>query len=212
MNTRSLLPLLLGLLLLPGLPSQAGTVTVTNNTGASTQSVVDNAGNIVTDGFAAIGTIPDPALPTLFSGGNDLASIFNVFGSPGRIGSTTGLIALNGVYNIQASADFSDPATAERGQPIYLVLGNGTDLSSSSQVGLLRVGMFPTAEPSLLTINVDQGAEVIFGDYDRFRVSPGSAFGNPIDPAPAFSFFVPEPTSSLLVGVALLSALARRRR
>ena len=45
-----------------------GSVTVTNNTGASSQSVLDNAGNPVDGGYAAIGTVNEAALATLSSG------------------------------------------------------------------------------------------------------------------------------------------------
>ena len=186
-----------------------GSVTVTNNTGASSQSVLDNAGNPVDGGYAAIGTVTEAALATL-SSGSDLAAAFDIFGSSASIGSTSGLIALNGVYNVQVSGDFNTDARA--GAPIYLVLGNAADLASSTEAAILQVGNFPASEPAVSVINVDDSASLIWGDYTR-TASPGTSFGQPIAPRPALALQpVPEPSSSLLIGLAGLTLLIRRKR
>ena len=181
-------------------------VTVTNNAGpVNTQSVVDNTGAAVDGGFAAIGSISDAsALNTLTSAG--LADLFTVY--DGAIGAITAA-PFAGTYSI--SNEGSDiTGTAWAGAPIYLVLGNGGDLASSTQAAVLRVGNFPGSEPAVQTVNVNNTAEVLLGDFDTFTLQPG-----PIptqNAALALAPFVPEPSSSLLIGLAGLSLLIRRRR
>jgi len=181
-------------------------VTVTNNAGpVNTQSVVDNTGAAVDGGFAAIGSISDAsALNTLTSAG--LADLFTVY--DGAIGAITAA-PFAGTYSI--SNEGSDiTGTAWAGAPIYLVLGNGGDLASSTQAAVLRVGNFPGSEPAVQTVNVNNTAEVLLGDFDTFTLQPG-----PIptqNAALALAPLVPEPSSSLLIGLAGLSLLIRRRR
>ena len=181
-------------------------VTVTNNAGpVNTQSVVDNTGAAVDGGFAAIGSISDAsALNTLTSAG--LADLFTVY--DGAIGAITAA-PFAGTYSI--SNNGSDiTGTAWAGAPIYLVLGNGGDLASSTQAAVLRVGNFPGSEPAVQTVNVNNTAEVLLGDFDTFTLQPG-----PIptqNAALALAPLVPEPSSSLLIGLAGLSLLIRRRR
>ena len=181
-------------------------VTVTNNAGpVNTQSVVDNTGAAVDGGFAAIGSISDAsALNTLTSAG--LADLFTVYdGASGAITAAP----FAGTYSI--SNNGSDiTGTAWAGAPIYLVLGNGGDLASSTQGAVLRVGNFPGSEPAVQTVNVNNTAEVLLGSFDTFTLQPG-----PIptqNAALALAPFVPEPSSSLLIGLAGLSLLIRRRR
>ena len=181
-------------------------VTVTNNAGpVNTQSVVDNTRAAVDGGFAAIGSISDAsALNTLTSAG--LADLFTVY--DGAIGAITAA-PFAGTYSI--SNEGSDiTGTAWAGAPIYLVLGNGGDLASSTQAAVLRVGNFPGSEPAVQTVNVNNTAEVLLGDFDTFTLQPG-----PIptqNAALALVPLVPEPSSSLLIGLAGLSLLIRRRR
>lgn len=181
-------------------------VTVTNNAGpVNTQSVVDNTGAAVDGGFAAIGSISDvSALNTLTSAGLD--ALFTVYdGATGAVNNAP----FNGTYSI--SNNGSDiTGTAWAGAPIYLVLGNGGDLASSTQGAVLRVGNFPGSEPAVQTVNVNNTAEVLLGSFDTFTLQPG-----PIptqNAALALAPFVPEPSSSLLIGLAGLSLLIRRRR
>jgi len=181
-------------------------VTVTNNAGpVNTQSVVDNTGAAVDGGFAAIGSISDAsALNTLTSAG--LADLFTVY--DGAIGAITAA-PFAGTYSI--SNEGSDiTGTAWAGAPIYLVLGNGGDLASSTQAAVLRVGNFPGSEPAVQTVNVNNTAEVLLGDFDTFTLQPGPIPSQ--NAALALVPLVPEPSSSLLIGLAGLSLLIRRRR
>ena len=184
-------------------------VTVTNNAGpVNTQSVVDNTGDAVDGGFAAIGRISDVSglngnTTTLTSGA--LEAVFTVY--DGATGAITAA-PFAGTYSI--SNNGSDiTGTAWAGAPIYLVLGNGGDLASSTLAGVLRVGTFPSSEPAVATITVNNStAEVLLGSFNTFTLQPG-----PIPTQnPAFNLGVPEPSSSLLMGLAGLSLLIRRRR
>ena len=181
-------------------------VTVTNNQGPlNTQSVVDNTGAAVDGGFAAIGSISDPSGLNTLTSGSDLADLFTVY--DGATGAITAA-PFAGTYSI--SNNGSDiTGTAWAGAPIYLVLGNGGDLASSTLAGVLRVGTFPSSEPAVATITVNNStAEVLLGSFNTFTLQPG-----PIPTQnPAFKLGVPEPSSSLLIGLAGLSLLIRRRR
>lgn len=197
---------LVSIIALTSVSAFGASVTVTNNQGpVNTQSVVDNTGAAVDGGFAAIGSISDvSALNTLTSAGLD--ALFTVYdGATGAVNNAP----FNGTYSI--SNNGSDiTGTAWAGAPIYLVLGNGGDLASSTQGAVLRVGNFPGSEPAVQTVNVNNTAEVLFGDFETFTLQPG-----PIptqNAALALAPFVPEPSSSLLVGLAGLSLLIRRRR
>ena len=197
---------LVSIIALTSVSAFGASVTVTNNAGpVNTQSVVDNTGAAVDGGFAAIGSISDvSALNTLTSAGLD--ALFTVYdGATGAVNNAP----FNGTYSI--SNNGSDiTGTAWAGAPIYLVLGNGGDLASSTQGAVLRVGNFPGSEPAVQTVNVNNTAEVLFGDFETFTLQPG-----PIptqNAALALAPFVPEPSSSLLVGLAGLSLLIRRRR
>ena len=182
-------------------------VTVTNNAGpVNTQSVVDNAGEAVDGGFAAIGSISDVSGLDTLTSGSDLADLFTVYdGASGAITAAP----FAGTYSI--SNNGSDiTGTAWAGAPIYLVLGNGGDLASSTQAAVLRVGNFPGSEPAVQTVNVNNTAEVLLGNFETFTLQPG-----PIptqNAALALVPLVPEPSSSLLIGLAGLSLLIRRRR
>lgn len=197
---------LVSIIALTSVSAFGASVTVTNNAGpVNTQSVVDNTGAAVDGGFAAIGSISDvSALNTLTSAGLD--ALFTVYdGATGAVNNAP----FNGTYSI--SNNGSDiTGTAWAGAPIYLVLGNGGDLASSTQGAVLRVGNFPGSEPAVQTVNVNNTAEVLFGDFETFTLQPG-----PIptqNAALALAPFVPEPSSSLLIGLAGLSLLIRRRR
>ncbi|MEE2734002.1 MAG: PEP-CTERM sorting domain-containing protein, partial [Verrucomicrobiota bacterium] len=80
----------------------------------------------------------------------------------------------------------------------------------STQAAVLRVGNFPGSEPAVQTVNVNNTAEVLLGDFDTFTLQPGPIPSQ--NAALALVPLVPEPSSSLLIGLAGLSLLIRRRR
>jgi hypothetical protein len=181
-------------------------ITVTNNQGpVNTQSVVDNSGAAVEGGFAAIGTFDVAQLVTLSSGA-DLDAAFSIFdGASGSVGTQT---IFNGVYNF--SNNGSDIGATGFSGPIHLVIGNGADLASSTEAAILEIGSFPTSEPAVSTIFVNNASATPFlGDFDTFTLQPATVPRQ--NPALRLAA-IPEPSSSLLIGLAGLSLLIRRRR
>ena len=191
-------------------PAFGASITVTNNNGpALTQSVVDNAGNAIDGGFAGIGLISDEGALSTLSSGADLAGLFTPFdGATGAINN----IPFSGTYSVQSQGNVLLDAAGSpfANQSIYLVLGDGADLASSSNAAVLKVGTFGAAEPTLATIIVTDGAEVLLGDYTTHTLNPGPV-PNRNNPALAL-VGIPEPSSSLLIGLAGLTLLIRRKR
>ena len=183
-------------------------ITVTNNQGpVNTQSVVDNTGAAVEGGVAAIGSISDVTQLATLGSGADLAGLFTEFdGASGSVGSVG---VFNGVYNFSNNGA-SIVGSGFEGAPIYLVLGNGSDIASSTQAAVLEIGSFPTSEPAVSTIFVNNSSSTaLLGDFDTFTLQPATVPRQ--NPALAL-VGIPEPSSSLLIGLAGLSLLIRRRR
>ena len=189
-----------------------GSVTVTNINAGGSQLVVDNAGNPVVGGFVGVGTITDPGADFTSLTGADLAGLFDSFAT-GATENPAGnvLLDLEMAFSVQGSANFDSSPLA--GGTIYLVLGNGADLASSSQAGVMSVGSFPSSEPAPPNpvIMSNATASVLFGDYDGTAVN-GTGITAGERPAFALAGLVPEPSSSLLAAFAGLILLARRKR
>jgi hypothetical protein len=193
-------------LALMSLPVFGATITVTNTLGpVGTQSVVDNAGVPVSAGYAAIGIVDEAALVGLTSG-QQLADAFTLFdNAQGPLNNAP----FSGTFSVQSAGGVPlDQANPFSGKPIYLVLGNGADLASSTEAAVLKVGSFGNTEPTLATVNVRAGdvapADILWGDNSQFQFSGR--------PTIALAPIIPEPSSSLLFGVAGLALLIRRKR
>ena len=190
-----------------------GSVTVTNINAGSSELVVDNAGNPVVGGFVGVGTVGDaPAEGFGSLNGAQLADLFDPFAT-GATENPAGnfLLDLDMAFEVTGSANFDSSPLA--GGTIYLVLGNGADLASSSQAGIMTLGSFPSSEPTPPNpvIMSNAAASVIFGDYTG---TAANGSGITAGERPAFSLapLVPEPSSSLLAAFAGLILLARRKR
>ena len=183
-------------------------ITVTNNQGpVNTQSVVDNSGAAVEGGFAALGIFDVSELAALSSGA-DLQANFRIFdGASGSVGTKS---IFSGVYNFSNIG--ADITTTDFSGPIHLVIGNGADLASSTEAAILEIGFFPTSEPAVSTIFVNNAtATPYLGDFDTFTLQPATVPRQ--NPALRLAVIaIPEPSSSLLIGLAGLSLLIRRRR
>ena len=189
-------------------------ITVTNGNGpVFTQSVVDNAGNAVDGGYAAIGNFDASVLDTALTS-SALDGAFQLFdGAEGAINNAPFLgsftVQSGGGVPLNAANDFS-------GNPIYLVLGNGPDLISSTQAAVVQLGSFPASEPTLDTqiVSTTNGT-VLLGSFENWTLNP-STVPNRNNAALSLQCLtllcVPEPSSSLLMGLAGLSLLIRRRR
>jgi hypothetical protein len=189
-----------------------GSVTVTNINAGSSQLVLDNAGNPVVGGFVGVGTVTDPGADFATLTGSDLATLFDAFAT----GATTdpggtAVLDLAMSFEVTGSDNFNSSALA--GQAIYLVLGNGPDLASSTQAGVMTLGAFPSSEPTPPNpvIMSQANASVIFGDYSG-EASNGTGFVAGVRPAFQLGGLVPEPSSSLLAAFAGFVLLARRKR
>ncbi len=189
-----------------------GSVTVTNINAGSSELVVDNAGNPVVGGFVGVGTITDPGADFAGLTGAELAGLFDSFAT-GATENPAGnfLLDLDMAFEVTGSANFDSSPLA--GGTIYLVLGNGADLASSSQAGIMTLGSFPSSEPTPPNpvIMSNAAASVIFGDYTGTAAN-GSGITAGERPAFALAGLVPEPSSSLLAAFAGLILLARRKR
>ena len=148
-------------------------LTVTNTEGPiATNSVVDNEGNAVDGGFAAIGNISDESALATLSSGAELASLFTLF--DGASGSITAA-PFAGTFSVSAQGDVPLNAPNEfSGNPIYLVLANSGDLESSSAAAVVRLSDFPSSEPTVSTIYVNsENGDVLLGDFETFTLQPG---------------------------------------
>ena len=148
-------------------------LTVTNTEGPiATNSVVDNEGNAVDGGFAAIGNISDESALATLSSGAELASLFTLFdGAAGPITAAP----FAGTFSVSSQGDVPLNVPNEfSGNPIYLVLANSGDLESSSAAAVVRLSDFPSSEPTVSTIYVNsENGDVLLGDFETFTLQPG---------------------------------------
>ena len=148
-------------------------LTVTNTEGPiATNSVVDNEGNAVDGGFAAIGNISDESALATLSSGAELASLFTLFdGAAGPITAAP----FAGTFSVSSQGDVPLNVPNEfSGNPIYLVLANSGDLESSSAAAVVRLSEFPSSEPTVSTIYVNsENGDVLLGDFETFTLQPG---------------------------------------
>ncbi len=189
------------------LPAFGANIVVTSKLGPiNTHSIVDNAGNAVDGGYAAFGLL-DVAGLGVPSTGQDIADALTVFdGGFGVIDSQFG-----GSFSISGggNTNLGDGTNQFSGEAIYLVLGNGADLPNSSQAAIVDLqSVFGDSEPANATINlrwdqVDPG-QLLWGEF-------GVHTGNRDNPALTL-VPIPEPSSSLLFGLAGLALLIRRKR
>ena len=185
-------------------------ITVTNTNGpVATRSIVDNAGNAIDGGYAAIGSISYEAGLGVAVSGSDIDALFTLFdGAEGPLNSAP----FAGTFSVQSAGgvllntpnDFS-------GSPIYLVLGNGSSLSDSTEAAVLKVGTFGNSEPTLSTTIINENTEVLLGSFDA-TFNPSGLPPAANNPALRTAVLIPEPSSSLLIGLAGLTLLVRRKR
>jgi len=186
-------------------------ITVTNTNGpVATRSIVDNAGNAIDGGYAAIGNISDEARLESPLTGSDLDGLFTLFdGAEGPLNSAP----FAGTFSVQSAGGIllNAPNNDWSGSPIYLVLGNGSSLSDSTEAAVLKVGTFGNSEPTLSTTIINEDSDVLFGVFNA-TFNPSGLPPAANNPALRLGPLVPEPSSSLLIGLAGLTLLVRRKR
>lgn len=196
-------------ILIVGAASSSATVTIgTNNiTGASSGvAVVDNSGAVVA-GSVAIGS---------FLGGVDFENIGSSFtpnGSTPAFGLNGGLGFFNQQFgagtNTETSQDSSDPFT---GSPVYLVIGNSATFGNSTDYIVYNTGSVWPSE--------DGSSQAALPAYSLIGKVPDYGFLTPRTDDGGFSGItdgvtfgvIPEPSTSLLAGLAGLALVLRRKR
>ena len=156
--------------------SAAVTTTFSNMEGVNGElsSVVysDRSGNPIlkNSGFIAIGTFNlERAEIEALATAADLDSAFHQFGEAANFNSTE-----NGAFQANASgnpAEEYDVGSSFDGAAVYLVIGDGADLSTSSEFLVWKSDQFfdgsgPTGGPSELMLSVDTG-DLIIGRSDK---------------------------------------------
>jgi hypothetical protein len=158
---------------------------------------LDNAGNPLTSGFVALSTTPDPS--GIVTG--SLVTI-NPGNSPGGIG----------IFNSPLNAVNNGALT---GVNLFILVGDGLDVASSSQFGALNTGVAfvkaDTPPPPDSQFYTALSGHVVLGTVGSVTVD-GSALGGPATYNTTGLRLVPEPSSTLLFGLAGLALLIRRRR
>jgi hypothetical protein len=179
-------------------------------------AIYDNSGTPLTGGF--IGVFD-------FSGGapSDFASLL-ANGNNGLIAQTTLGPANNPTGGAISGALQNIPNGAGQlvGVNLFVVIGNGADVASSTNLGLINSGLAiggpDVPLPQSLDINLGSSMTASVGviganrDIDWGLFTGGGAPGNPYN-TPTFTLdAIPEPSSSLLAGLAGIALLIRRRR
>ncbi|MBB5352535.1 hypothetical protein HNR46_002781 [Haloferula luteola] len=189
---------LVGALAIAG--ANAATITLTNFDGTNFSGVVDSSGSILNSvGFASIGTFSSD--PTSI---DDLSS-FVQFGNSLSVGA-----------NSFISGDINQSLTSGDsyvGGSVYVVIGNGTDLATSTEFFVWKATSNPSGNvytedapiggPDTVSLQTSTGT-VLIGGTTTADFGGGSQT--------AFQLVaVPEPSVALLGALGLLG-LARRRR
>jgi hypothetical protein len=177
------------------------------------QAVTDNAGNVIPDGSGTVivgsflGAVPDFAA----SSGSDIANSFTSFGTAG----TLGFAGFNGLYEINFTGGRLGAASPLTNSNIYTLIGNGPDLASSTElIAFMHDELFQQDDGD----PVDKNPTATLGARGSY-VYGGAATANPVDvgggnvfPGVSMAQLVPEPSSSLLFGLAGLALMMRRKR
>jgi hypothetical protein len=203
--------------LMAGLSLSNAAVTVGVKNFASTSSglaVVDNSGAGIAMSFAV--GIFNPLTDFAGLSANDLLTAFTQNGSEkaGLTGNNAGIFNTS-VSDAATSLDSSDSFTPN---PIYVLIGNAGTIAGSTDFIVIRSATLWPQEVELV------GATVAININDDVTGDPGRLLRGYLAPAnllvagsfegitTGVAFGVPEPTSSLLFGLAGLTLLVRRKR
>ncbi|NWK57349.1 PEP-CTERM sorting domain-containing protein [Verrucomicrobiaceae bacterium N1E253] len=183
---------------------------------ATTSAIVDNAGNVIADGsgFVAIGSFGSMSIADIqaLTDGTAMASAFDELSS-----GTMGAAGFDGVWS--ASFEDAGDTSSLAGQPIYTVIGNGSDLSLSDQFFVYYhgdvngTGLFLEDPGNNTDAVVAEGAastgSVVIGEHGNFNYDFGAGNNAAYN---LVTIPVPEPTSTALLGLGAFAFVLRRRR
>ena len=175
--------------------------------------IVDPAGAALAAGagFWALGTYSGPA----FSPGLHVASVTSNFTVTGSIQPTAGEWGF-----INQSVFDADPGNTLQGQQVYVLIGISPDILTSTQIAVYTSGsLFPTQDAlgNVLgdSVHIRTDAGLVFGAVvDGVDISAPFEAANGVGQVSLVSgqgFVIPEPSSSLFLGLGSLGLLIRRR-
>ena len=195
---------------------------ITNLQGAGdseTNVVLDNAGALIGSGFIALGVfdISNSEISGLTST-QDLSDAFFNFSSDGSFGSFFPDGGA-GAFQLTVTGDTDslfDGVNTFSGNNAYLVIGNGETFASSTEFlvwdsGVAFDSVEPNTSPESLLLDVDTGTTVI-GSNSTFTFDLSGFGGSATEAAFSTAALVPEPSSTLLIGLAGIGMTLRRRR
>lgn len=165
--------------------------------------IVDNSGAPITSGFIALYQFSEAPTDASAIGAEGLLTSVEIgaANAPGGIGfiNTPLTVANDGTLT---------------GVPLFVVIGNGSDAGSSDQFGVLATGLSftkadspPPPDSQFYTASAD---DIRLGELSQASVD-GSALGGGVFNASVLKL-TPEPSSTMLFGLAGLALLIRRKR
>jgi hypothetical protein len=175
--------------------------------------VLDNTGTQVAGGYIAIGVFNNSngEIGAIGSGA-DLDAAFYQFGSATTFGGFAGSFSDTAMGDPDALYDGFSPYT---GKNLYIVIGDQASLTASNQFLVWDSGVVfdngtPTGGPDTVTLDADSGTLAV-GRKDLHTFDLGVVGGSAAEVAFTLQT-IPEPSSTVLLGLGGLSFFLRRRR
>lgn len=203
--------------------ASAYTVTVTNqsNFGTPDLPILDNVGNPITGGSVAVGYFgSDDDISTNSTEFTTLLSLFNEYGMTTSVtpGAAAGLV--NNVTPADWTVGVPSGTTGDQvGQSVYVVFGNGDSLANSDSLAIWKsTSIFGTEDDAgnggvAASLDSNLGTLLLGTSAGPTDLTAG---GGTISYADGIQLVsanaIPEPSTSLLAGLAGLALATRRRR
>lgn len=182
-----------------------------------TRAVFDTQGVPLRGGYVGIGffsSMPDFSAST----GVEVSEAFVQLGSAGSFNFNLGANAIPGIFSHSASAPITGSTNSTFiGKNMFLVIGNGDSLATSTEVFVLDSGRQFAQDNPLFNATIDLSAgvegEVLVGtvgfEGGRLVIDAGD-FGTSPESI-QLGVLIPEPSTALLGALGALGLLRRRR-